>query len=55
MIPYRIRCEAVAVGTETGICPGGARTEQGEVYVIDGRTHLTCPHGVVKFHLTRLS
>jgi uncharacterized repeat protein (TIGR04076 family) len=38
MIPHRIRCEALSVNTESGICPGMAKTEQGEVYVMDGRT-----------------
>ncbi len=38
MIPYRISCEAVAVNTESKICPGMAKTEQGEAYVIDART-----------------
>jgi len=38
MIPHRIRCEAAVVNTESGICPGMAKTERGEVYVMDGRT-----------------
>jgi uncharacterized repeat protein (TIGR04076 family) len=33
-----IRCEAVSVKTETGVCPGLAKTEQGEVFVIGPRT-----------------
>jgi hypothetical protein len=33
-----IRCEAVSVKTETGVCPGVAQTEQGEVFVIGART-----------------
>ena len=38
MIPHRIQCEAAVVKTESGVCPGMAKTEQGEVYVFDGRT-----------------
>ena len=38
MTPHTIRCEAVAVDTESGICPGMAKTEQGETYIMDGRT-----------------
>ena len=38
MILNSIRCEAVSVKTETGVCPGVAQTEQGEVFVIGPRT-----------------
>lgn len=44
MIPHRIQCEAVKVNTESGICPGMAETEQGEVYLFDGRT--PAPRGI---------
>jgi uncharacterized repeat protein (TIGR04076 family) len=33
-----IRCEAVDVKTDTGVCPGVARTELGEMFVIGART-----------------
>jgi uncharacterized repeat protein (TIGR04076 family) len=33
-----IKCEAVVVNTESGICPGIAKTEQGEVFIFGGRT-----------------
>jgi uncharacterized repeat protein (TIGR04076 family) len=33
-----IKCEAVAVDTDSGICPGIAKTEQGEVYTLGPRT-----------------
>jgi hypothetical protein len=33
-----IRCEAVTVHTETGTCPGIAKTQQGEVHEIGART-----------------
>jgi uncharacterized repeat protein (TIGR04076 family) len=33
-----IRCEAVKVNTDSGVCPGMARTKQGEVFVIGART-----------------
>jgi len=38
MVYNRIRCEAIEVGTESGVCPGIARTERGEVFVLGGRT-----------------
>ncbi len=38
MIPYPLLCEAAKVDTESKICPGMAKTEQGETYVFDGRT-----------------
>jgi uncharacterized repeat protein (TIGR04076 family) len=34
----KIKCEAIDVRTESGICPGIAKTEQGEVFTIGGRT-----------------
>ena len=33
-----IKCEAVSVQTESGVCPGVAQTQQGEVFVIGART-----------------
>ena len=33
-----IRCEAVAVRTESGTCPGIAKTQRGEVHAIGART-----------------
>lgn len=38
MNPRQIQCEALNVGTETKVCPGLAKTEQGEVYLLDART-----------------
>jgi len=34
----KIKCEAIKVNTEPGICPGVAKTEQGEVFMISART-----------------
>ena len=34
----RIRCEAVDVKSESGVCPGLAQTEQGEVFILGART-----------------
>jgi uncharacterized repeat protein (TIGR04076 family) len=34
----RIRCEAITVNADSGICPGIAKTKQGEVFTIGGRT-----------------
>lgn len=33
-----IQCEAVRVNTDSGTCPGIAKTRQGEVYEIGART-----------------
>lgn len=38
MIYNKIKCEAIAVSTESGTCPGIAKTEQGEVFIIGSRT-----------------
>lgn len=38
MILQQIRCEAVAVATDSGICPGMAKTERGETFIIGART-----------------
>jgi hypothetical protein len=33
-----IKCEAVKVNTHSGICPGVAKIEQGEVFIMGART-----------------
>ena len=38
MTPHQIQCEALNVRTDTKICPGLAKTEQGEMYLLDART-----------------
>ena len=38
MIYNQIKCEAVDVKTESRICPGLAKTEQGEVFILGART-----------------
>ena len=38
MIHNEVRCEAIAVNTESGTCPGVAKTERGEVFIIGART-----------------
>jgi uncharacterized repeat protein (TIGR04076 family) len=38
MILNKIKCEAITVNTDSGICPGLAKTEKGEIYIIDART-----------------
>jgi uncharacterized repeat protein (TIGR04076 family) len=35
---HKIRCEAIDVKTESGICPGLAETQQGEVCTLGART-----------------
>ncbi|MBN1696060.1 MAG: hypothetical protein JW881_00985 [Spirochaetales bacterium] len=34
----RIKCVAVKVNTDSGICPGIAQTKQGETFIIGART-----------------
>lgn len=38
MAGHKIRCEAIAVSTETHFCPGAARCRLGEVYMFGART-----------------
>jgi uncharacterized repeat protein (TIGR04076 family) len=38
MLYNKIKCEAAVVRTESGVCPGVARTERGEVFVLGART-----------------
>jgi hypothetical protein len=38
MANHQIKCEAVEVRTESGICPGLAKTRQGEVCTLGART-----------------
>jgi uncharacterized repeat protein (TIGR04076 family) len=38
MIYNKVKCEAITVNTESGVCPGVAKTERGEVFIIGGRT-----------------
>lgn len=38
MLYNEIRCEAVEVRTESGVCPGLAKTERGEVFILGART-----------------
>ena len=38
MTPHQIHCEALNVRTDTKICPGLAKTEQGETYLLNART-----------------
>jgi hypothetical protein len=38
VILNQIKCEAVDVKTESGICPGIAKTERGETHLIGART-----------------
>lgn len=38
MTPHKIQCEALNVRTDNKICPGLAKTEQGEMYLLDART-----------------
>jgi uncharacterized repeat protein (TIGR04076 family) len=34
----RIQCETISVNTDSGICPGVAKTERGEVFIMGART-----------------
>jgi len=35
---YKIKCVAVDVRTESGICPGSAKSQRGETYTLTART-----------------
>jgi len=35
---YQIKCEAVEVRTDSGICPGMAKIRQGETFILGART-----------------
>jgi hypothetical protein len=53
-----IKCEAVAVRTDAGICPGVAKTRQGEVYELDARTPAPvgiCCQAMATLNATRLA
>jgi hypothetical protein len=41
MLTYPIHIEAVEVRTESGICPGMAKTRHGETHVLTGRIRET--------------
>jgi hypothetical protein len=41
MILNEIKCEAIKVNSDTGICPGMAKTKLGEVFIIGARTPAT--------------
>jgi len=38
MITHRIKVEAVEVRTDSGVCPGMAKIQQGEKFVLGART-----------------
>ncbi len=38
MIYNQIKCEAFEVKTESGVCPGRAKIERGEIFVLGART-----------------
>ena len=38
MANYKIKCEAIDVRSESGICPGSAKCRKGETYVLTART-----------------
>lgn len=35
---YEIKCEAIEVRTENGICSGSAKCKKGETYILSSRT-----------------
>lgn len=53
MTPHQIQCQALTVRTETGICPGLAKTEQGETFTLDART--PGPRGICCQALTAMN
>jgi len=38
MADYTIKCKAVKISTESGICPGSAKCRMGETYILTART-----------------
>jgi uncharacterized repeat protein (TIGR04076 family) len=38
MILNQIKCEVITVNTDSGVCPGIAKTERGEIFIIGART-----------------
>lgn len=38
MKTHSIKCEAIEVRTDSGVCVGLAKTTQGETFILDGRT-----------------
>ena len=38
MAIHSIKCESIEVRTESGICPGMAKTQRGEKFTLSGRT-----------------
>ena len=44
MANYKIKCEAIEVRGESGTCPGSAKCQQGETYILTARTPE--PHGM---------
>jgi len=53
MIYNQIKCEAIAVKTDSGVCPGVAKTEQGETFLIGART--PAPKGICCQALSAIS
>ena len=54
----RIKCEAVTVKTDNGVCAGVAKTRQGEIYELDGRTPQPvgmCCQALAALNATRLA
>ncbi len=57
MNPHQIQCEALNVRTDSKVCPGLAKTEQGEVYVLNARTpdlKGMCCHALTAMNSLRL-
>lgn len=38
MVHHSIKCEAIKVNTESGVCPGIAKTHKGETHIFGART-----------------
>jgi hypothetical protein len=55
MILNKIKCEAVKVNTESGICSGHAETEQGEMFIIGARTPALNSKGICSQAFSALS
>lgn len=50
---YKMKCEVIDVRTESGICPGEAKTKNGEEYVLNARTpesNSICTNALAAIH-----
>lgn len=47
---YQIKCKAIDVRTDSGICPGIAKTEKGEEHTLSARTPGICTNALTAIY-----